>query len=561
MKQQLFKWIAVPALILSLASHSLAAQPQPADQKKEEVIVVYKNATGKKKALLNSVRVDHQFKYAPAVSVTMGQGDINNLKKDRNIAYIEKNVVFKLKGTRKEILTKSQVDSAKASAFISSEESQWSYQAVRANEAAQKGLTGKGVKVAVIDSGISPHPELTIAGGTSTVDYTSSWTDDNGHGTHVAGIIGAHRNGTGIVGVAPDANLYAVKAMNEKGEGTLQDILEGIDWSIANGMDIINLSLGTEADSRMMHDMINKAYARGIMLVGAAGNDGVADGTGNTVDYPAKYDSIIAVAAIDRYLKRATFSSTGNEVEASAPGVDVLSTYTGGRYAYMSGTSQATPHIAGLLALLKQQNSALSGSALRNELMKHTIDLGTAGRDPWYGYGLATYGAANPAPVQEPAIDNKLLSAFEEAANKVVQVNTTKKLWDYDSARHAISKLPDQQEKAELQIELNNIRQQLGLMEFSSLLDLKATHTLTIRFSQSIDPKTVNSSSVFVRNEGEFVDGLALATSSDGKTVTVKTPAAGYISGQTYFLYIDTTITSPIGKALKAPVIVKFTIS
>ncbi|MFL0364693.1 S8 family serine peptidase [Pseudobacillus sp. 179-B 2D1 NHS] len=561
MKRQLFKCLAVPALILSLASHPLAAQPQTADQKKEEVIVVYKNATGKKKALLNSVEVDHQFKYAPAVSVTMEQGDINQLKKDRNIAYIEKNVVFKLKGTKKKVLTKKQVDNAKTSAFISSEESQWSYQAVKANEAAQKGMTGKGVKVAVIDSGISPHPELTIAGGTSTVDYTSSWADDNGHGTHVAGIIGAHRNRTGIIGIAPDANLFAVKAMDQQGEGTLQDILEGIDWSIANGMDIINLSLGTEADSRMMHDMINKAYEKGIVLVGAAGNDGLAAGTGNTVDYPAKYDSVIAVAAVDRYLKRGSFSSTGNEVEVSAPGVDVLSTYTDGRYAYMSGTSQATPHIAGLLALLKQQHPALSGSTLRNELLKQTTDLGTPGRDPWHGYGLATYGETSPSSVQEPAVDNRLLSAFEEAANKIVQANTTKKLWDYDSARHAISKLPDQQEKAELQLGLNNIRQQLGLIEFSSLLNLKPTHTLTIRFSQSIDSKTVNSSSVFVRNEGEFVDGLALSTSSDGKTVTVKAPPAGYTSGQTYFLYIDTTIASPTGKALKAPVIVRFTIS
>ncbi|HEY9576068.1 MAG TPA: S8 family peptidase [Pseudobacillus sp.] len=487
MKKQLIKWMAVPTLLLSLASHPLAAQPT--DEQKEEVIVVYKNATGKKKALLESVEVDHQFKYAPAVSVTMEQSDINKLKKDRNIAYIEKNVVFKLKGTKNKIITKKQVDNAATSAFVSSEESQWSYQTVKANEAAQKGITGKGIKVAVVDSGIAPHSDLSIGGGTSTVDYTSSWIDDNGHGTHVAGIIAARRNGSGILGVAPDAKLYAVKTMNQEGEGTLQDILEGIDWSIANGMDIINLSLGTEANSRMMHDMINKAYQKGIVVVGAAGNDGSADGTGNTIDYPAKYDSVIAVAAIDRYLKRGSFSSTGSEVEVSAPGVKVLSTYMGGYYAYMSGTSQATPHIAGLLALLKQQNPTLSGSALRNELLKHITDLGAAGRDSLYGYGLATYGEVSPTPVQEPAADNKLLSTFEEAANKLVQANSTKKLWDYDSARHVISKLPNQQEKNELQLELNQIRQQLGLMEFSSLLNLKSTHTLTIRFSQSIDPK------------------------------------------------------------------------
>ncbi|WP_053104181.1 S8 family serine peptidase [Bacillus sp. FJAT-27231] len=564
MNKQWIKWMAVPALLLSFTSHPLAAQP--ADNHKEEVIVVYKNATGKKKALAESVEVDHQFKYAPAVSVTMEQSDVNKLKKDRNIAYIEKNVVFKLKGTKSKVVTKKQVDNAKASAFVSSEESQWSYQTVKANEAAQKGITGKGVKVAVIDSGIAPHSDLAIAGGTSTVDYTSSWVDDNGHGTHVAGIIAARRNGSGIVGVAPDAKLYAVKTMNKDGEGTLQDILEGIDWSIANGMDIINMSLGTEADSRMMHDMIDKAYQKGIVVVGAAGNDGTADGTGNTVDYPAKYDSVIAVAAIDNYLKRGSFSSTGNEVEVSAPGVKVLSTYTSGYYAYMSGTSQATPHITGLLALLKQQNPTLSGSSLRKELLKHITDLGAAGRDPLYGYGLATYGEASPTtPVSTvtpaPAPDNTLLTALEEAANKLVQANSTKRLWDYDSARQAISKLPDQQEKSKLQLQLDQIRQQLGLVEFSSLLNISPTHTLTIRFSQSIDPKSVTPSSVFVRNEGEFVNGLALSTSSDGKTVTIQAPSAGYVSGGTYFLYVDTTVTSPAGKALKAPVIVRFTIS
>lgn len=558
MKMQLFKWMAVPALMLSLASQPLAAQP--AGGQKEEVIVVYKNAAGKKKALLESTEVDHQFKYAPAVSVTMEKSDISKLKKDRNIAYIEQNAVFTLQGTKKKVLTKKQVDEATASAFVARDESQWSYQQVKAGEAAQKGITGKGVKVAVIDSGIARHADLKIAGGVSTVDYTTSWEDDNGHGTHVAGIIGAQHNGTGIAGVAPDAEIYAIKAMNQKGTGTLQDILEGIDWSIANGMDVINLSLGTETDSRMLHEMIDQAYEKGIVLTGAAGNDGLADGSGNTVDYPAKYDSVIAASAIDRYAQRGSFSATGDEVEVAAPGVSILSTYLDGYYAYMDGTSQAAPHIAGLLALLKQQNPALSGNALRHELLKHVTDLGTAGKDAWYGYGLAAYGEASPAPAEEPAVNNELMTAFEEAANKLAQADETKKLWDYDSARHAISKLPDQQEKADMQLGLDRIRQQVGLVEFSSLLNLKSNHTLSIRFSQSIDPESVNASSIFIRQEGEFVKDLVLSTSSDGKAVTIQAPAAGYVSGGIYFLYVDTTVVSPAGKALKAPVIVRFTV-
>ncbi len=250
------------------------------------------------------------------------------------------------------------------------------------------GLSGKAIKIAVIDSGIASHNDLVIVGGVSTVDYTSSYNDDHGHGTHVAGIIGARNNSYGVKGVAFESDIYAVKAFNQNGEALLSDIIEGINWSIVNDMDIINLSSGTQTASTAFRTVIDKAYENGLLVVAAAGNDGTSDGSGDTVDFPARYDSVIGVSAVDVNSNRAEFSSTGPTVEVAAPGVRVLSTYIGNQYAYISGTSMAAPFVTGELALLKQAYPNLTNKELRKALIEHTLDLGVIGRDTFYGYGL-----------------------------------------------------------------------------------------------------------------------------------------------------------------------------
>ncbi|WP_052948022.1 S8 family peptidase [Aneurinibacillus tyrosinisolvens] len=358
----------------------------------KEVIVVYKNNEGKQAVLNNSEEVDHQFKTVPAVSATLEEKNIQQLEQNPNIAYIEDNITFRLAEGGMQVLDDIRAAQTTGDSIaVSPEESQWDLQAVQAPAAWNEGLTGKGIKVAVIDSGISAHPDLAIAGGVSTVGYTASYEDDNGHGTHVAGTIGARHDGSGMVGVAPDASLYAVKAMDNNGDGTLQDILEAIDWSIVNNMDIINLSLGSDTDSDIFHSIIDKANERGIIIVGASGNSGTPDGSGNTVEYPAKYSSVVAVSAVDSSKSRASFSSTGEEVEFAAPGVDIVSTFPGGRYAVGSGTSMAAPHVAGLFALLKQKYPGETNGQLREEMINYAEDLGDAGKDPWFGYGFTRY--------------------------------------------------------------------------------------------------------------------------------------------------------------------------
>ncbi|KGE21040.1 S8 family serine peptidase [Paenibacillus wynnii] len=349
------------------------------DEAQQEVIITYHNNQGKETILEDSVEIQHVFQTIPAVSATVTSADLKELIDDPNIAYIERNVPFTI--TAEEYTTAS-------AATIPAEQSQWGFQAVKPTKLWEKGYTGTGVKVAVIDSGLYAHPELSVAGGISTVDYTTSYTDDNGHGTHVAGIIAAKSNNGGMVGIAPDVLLYAVKSMDANGDGNLQDVLEGIDWAIQNHMDIINLSLGTTYSSNSLKDIVDQAYAAGIIMVGSAGNSGA--GT-NTITYPAKYDSVIAVSAMDVNQARGDFSSTGPENEISAPGVGIISTASGGGYAKTSGTSQAAPHITGMLALLKQEHPLLSNVQLREEIRRYAIDLGAPGRDDEFGYGFATF--------------------------------------------------------------------------------------------------------------------------------------------------------------------------
>ena len=207
---------------------------------------------------------------------------------------------------------------------------------------------GAGVKVAVIDTGINyNHPDLqaNYAGGYNAINPNAAPLDDQGHGTHVAGTIAAVRNGTGVIGVAPKAKLYAVKVLASNGSGSFSAIISGIEWATKNKMNVINMSLGGGGYMTAMHNAIKAAVAANVTVVCAAGNDS------GPVNYPAKYPESIAISAGDSNNQLAYFSSRGAEIEFIAPGVNVYSTSISGYYQNMSGTSMACPHVAGLAAL------------------------------------------------------------------------------------------------------------------------------------------------------------------------------------------------------------------
>ena len=215
---------------------------------------------------------------------------------------------------------------------------------------------GAGVKVAVIDTGIDcTHPDLQcdFGSGVNIVDPSAAPMDDNEHGTHVAGTIAGRGRG-GPAGVAPQATLIPVKVLDGDGSGTLSDIVKGINWAARARVNVINMSLGGPTGSPALERAVKSALAAGVVVVCAAGNSGPAP---DTVGFPGGYPGVIAVAASDAKDGVAKFSSRGDAVAFIAPGVDILSTVPGGKTAKLSGTSMASPHVAGLAALAVERGA------------------------------------------------------------------------------------------------------------------------------------------------------------------------------------------------------------
>lgn len=266
-----------------------------------------------------------------------------------------------------------------------------------------RSTSGRGVRVAVLDTGLDlTHPDL-VGAVDDVRDFTGSrfGPDDRvGHGTHTAGTIGARRNELGVVGVAPECRLLIGKVLGDDGSGSDEVVAAGIDWAVAADADVISLSLGSPTPSVVLESAVRRAAAAGKFIICAAGNDGRARDRADTVDYPARYDDTVAVGAVDRDGRVCDFSSRGPEVDLCAPGDDVLSTYPGGGYAKLSGTSMAAPFVSGVVALLLAKHRAGGGATpvdtpaqLIEHLQRTALDAGPRGRDPAYGFGLIDPGA------------------------------------------------------------------------------------------------------------------------------------------------------------------------
>lgn len=271
----------------------------------------------------------------------------------------------------------------------------WNIQQIHADSVQAAGITGTGVRVAVIDTGIDyNHPDLAgvYAGGYNALnDNATGPMDDNGHGTHCAGILAATGSSNGIYGTAPAVSLYAVKVLNSKGEGKVSDVIEGIFWAKNNNMQVASMSLGLGQDSQALHDAVDNATGNGVLIVAAAGNSGVDSGAGDTLLYPAKYDGVLSVAAVNKYNHRASWSSTGSHLSISAPGVNIQSTIPGSKYATYSGTSMAAPHVAGVAALVYSVHPDWTSQQVREQIVSTATPLGSS---VLYGAGLVDATAA-----------------------------------------------------------------------------------------------------------------------------------------------------------------------
>ena len=270
---------------------------------------------------------------------------------------------------------------------------QWGPQLIGMPIAWNQELGSRSVKVAVIDTGIDyNNPELTnnyLPIGFNWITNTSNPMDDNGHGTHVAGTIAAAiNNGIGVAGIA-NVSIFAEKFLDSNGYGSDVNAALAINHAVAMGANILSNSWGGTYNSSLIATAVANAIKARVMVVAAAGNYGA-----NIPFFPADLPGVIGVAATDNSDQRASFSDYGNYVDISAPGVGILSTYVNNSYAYLSGTSMATPHVSGLAALLMSKYPSDNATQIEHIIYSTAVDLGTPGWDPYYGWGRIDAGSA-----------------------------------------------------------------------------------------------------------------------------------------------------------------------
>ncbi|MCF6410094.1 S8 family peptidase [Pseudalkalibacillus salsuginis] len=333
----------------------------------QSYIVTFKNQIDTE--MIHSVggTVDQKYESIDAASVYLSDEALSELRKKTEILFIEENSPVKTDG--------QIID--------------WGYHFIIPEPARSSNFTGKGIKIAVMDTGIDQsHPDLKVAGGTSFINEESHYNDLNGHGTHVAGIISAEQNTIGTLGVAPEASVYAVKVLDKDGNGSQASVISGLEWAIKNDIDIINLSLTSPQGSYALKTMMDHVYEKGILIVAASGNGTQHTSGLDNVHYPARYDSVIAVGSINKDKKRSSFTRYGPTLELSAPGHEIISSFIGGKYTVNSGTSMAAPHVAGALALYMEKYPLKPNKEIRKLIQFYAEDLGDKGKDDLYGYGL-----------------------------------------------------------------------------------------------------------------------------------------------------------------------------
>ncbi|GGG16092.1 S8 family peptidase [Paenibacillus aceti] len=229
--------------------------------------------------------------------------------------------------------------------------------------------TGNQIRIGVIDTGADySHPDLrySLGRGINLLNRGMLPYDDNGHGTHIAGTIAASGGSRGMMGVAPRSIVYPVKAFDHNGSAYVSDIILGIDWCIRNRMHIINMSFGMKNKSQSLQNIISKAHAAGIIVVASSGNDKKS----RNIDYPARYPNTISVGATGKDGRIASFSNYGPYIDIYAPGEKITSCWLGGGYHEMNGTSMATSHVSGAVALLLAARPGMKLAEIKRKLRR-----------------------------------------------------------------------------------------------------------------------------------------------------------------------------------------------
>ncbi len=334
---------------------------------KVEVNVGFASERGRQKALDAADETVRDFESLDIVTAKMPAQAAKGLRNNPNIRYVEEN------GT----------------VHAHAQTLPWGIDRVDADVAHSNGDTGSGADIAILDTGIdSDHPDLQANLGTGK-DFSGkgTWEDGDGHGTHCAGIANAVNNSEGVVGVSTEATLHAGKVLGDDGSGSFSDVAAGIEWAADQGFDVASLSLGASSGTTALKDAVDYAYNNGVLVVSSAGNSGPCT---DCVGYPAAYSNAMAISSTDSDDSLSSFSSTGSEIELAAPGGSIYSTYTGGGYDTLSGTSMSCPHVSGAAAQLMA--TGMSNTEARSALKNSAEDIGLGSNES--GAGLLDVEAA-----------------------------------------------------------------------------------------------------------------------------------------------------------------------
>lgn len=349
----IFLFALLASLLYSVTSLSFAAAPEPLAPR---LIVKFKDAApeNKKDALIKKITLRKQELLRQRNTITLEVSENNKeeklkeLQSDPLVEYAEQDFIAEKVSTPNDPQFSSQ----------------WGLTKIQADRAWDTQKGSATVDIAILDSGIDGnHPDVGPK-VSERVNFTINGSGDvDGHGTHVAGIASALTDNTvGIAGTIPTARLMSVKVLGDNGSGYYSWIANGITWAADNGAEVINMSLGGTSSSKTLQNAVQYAFDRGVVIVAAAGNNG-----STSAFYPAYYDPVIAVGATTTSDGKASFSNYGSWVDVAAPGSSILSTYKGG-YANLSGTSMASPFVAGVAALIKSRNPGWSNTLVRSKL-------------------------------------------------------------------------------------------------------------------------------------------------------------------------------------------------
>ncbi len=373
------------------------------------------------------------------VSVVINSSKLDRLKHDASVDFVGDDVQVSLF----------------AQENSSTQKIPWNLKNIYCSDLFQYNLTGNGVRIAILDTGIDySHEDLfeNYYGGYDFVHEHEFPLDDHGHGTHMAGIIAASNNNIGTLGIASDAEIYSLKVLNQDGVGYLSDVLLAFQWALDHHIDLVSMSFGTPEKSEILEDAVNDLYSKGILLVAAAGNEGAKEFS--TVNYPAAFDAVIAVSATDEENTLATFSSAGAEIEFAAPGTSIYSTKLNSTYGYMSGTSPATPQVSAVAALYIQAYSNKTNQEIRDLMDSDAIDLGEKDRDNLYGYGLINGKNLNPkleVPDDNKSVNGSIHERLQNLENVVFQLTDT------------ITQI--ETETKDLKLKISNLENRVSLLE------------------------------------------------------------------------------------------------